>query len=199
MEQRRFNPIMIVHFVLMVLVLVSSLYSAVKVLGYIHSNPEAFSNGGMFATLFYGIYKIMTAIAICSGIIYLWNRYGKKAAMYYKAFLFLLVIASLFSVFDLVGIAYAAISRPAIISLVVHIIKIAALLVLVFKKDLGKRRAWIVFCIVLAMDIIIGCISTGPELRPFRIIGLLSRLAMDGTIGLALRGKYLDKASRGTV
>ena len=62
-----------------------------------------------------------------------------------KAFLFLLVIASLFSVFDLVGIAYAAISRPAIISLVVHIIKIAALLVLVFKKDLGKRRAWIAF------------------------------------------------------
>lgn len=199
MEKSRFKPIVILHFVLLLVVLIINLFSAIRIIGSVQINSELFSNGVMSAIFFYGWYKIMTAVALCSCIIYILKQYSKGAALFYKIFLFLLVLASLFSVLVLICVLRDFISFPAIISIIAHVIKILVLLFLAMGKDIGKRKTWLLFVIIISMDLIIGSLSSGSDLMIFRIIGLVSRLAMDGSIGLAVYGKYMDKDNRGTV
>lgn len=85
-----------------------------------------------------------------------------------------------------------------VLSVGVLVVKTIALLVLVFVKDLGKRNTWIVFCILIFVDLVGGLSYLGDAVVAQRLIATLSRLTMDGSIGLAIRGKYADKDARGT-
>ena len=182
---------MIVHMVLMALLVILSIFSAVKLFGIIDQTPEA----QKLPMLLYAIFNIVNVIALCFGIVYLLNGYTKKAAGYYKTFLLLIVVA------NIIGIAVMLLSDNSVnkvLSLSVLVVKTIALLVLVFVKDLGKRNTWIVFCILLFVDLLGGFSYLGDAVVAQRLIATLSRLTMDGSIGLAIRGKYKDKDARGT-
>ena len=200
MNEKKTSPIMIFHLILMLVLLAFSLYSGVRIIGSISSNTEIVSANGTLAVLMYGIYKFLTAAALCAGMMYIWKGYRKSAASYYKAFLFLLALATVFCTLNLVIMLQSSSSYLIIIALVAHIVKTIALLILIFKKDLGEHYSWILFGILIAMDLVIGMLTgdTDATYKAIRLVGLFSRLAMDVTIGLSIRGKYLDKTSRGT-
>ena len=73
---------------------------------------------------------------------------------------------------------------------------ILALLALLFIKDLGKTKTWIIFFILLAMELVLAVLTFDKNEVMSSIAGNLSRLVLDGTIGIAIREKYADKAAR---
>ena len=71
-------------------------------------------------------------------------------------------------------------------------------------KGLGKRNTWIIFYIVLAIELLLSPLlsvmgSTVPsEVLPV-IPATLARLVITGILGLCIEAKYRDKDARGTV
>ena len=88
------------------------------------------------------------------------------------------------------------------LQIILHAIKIVLLLLLAFKKDLGRDKTWIIFYMVVAVDIaalVVMLIIMATGRFDFgSIIGVIAALVADATLGLAIQGKYADKASRGT-
>ena len=85
---------------------------------------------------------------------------------------------------------------------VLNACKIILLLLLGFGKDLGERKTWTIFYILLAVDglklvlAIFNMLGIGFD---FSFMGYVTALIADGTIGLAIRGKYENKKARGRV
>ena len=75
---------------------------------------------------------------------------------------------------------------------------ILALLILGFVKNLGKKNSWIIFYILLALELVLAFVMFDKNEVMSSIAGNLSRLVLDGSIGLAIREKYADKAARNT-
>ena len=71
------------------------------------------------------------------------------------------------------------------------------LLILTFGKDLGRTKTWSVFHVLIALDIAIAILMFDSREALSSIASGLTRLVLDGTIGLAIRAKYADKAARG--
>lgn len=137
--------------------------------------------------------NIINILALICSMIYLSSGFSKKAAPYYKAFLALVACSTVFA-------AIANITNQGFgASAILLIAKIPLLLILAFWKDMGKRNTWICFYIMLALDLAIGFTFIGIQhIVAQQFISVISRLAMTGTIGLAIKGKYDDKAARGT-
>ena len=80
-------------------------------------------------------------------------------------------------------------------------IKIIFLLLLAFGKDLGQKKSWIILYVIIGLDIagmiVLLIIMSGTGFD-FSLIGAIAALVADVTLGLAIHGKYDDKASRGT-
>ena len=190
--RKKLSPIQIFHLALMVLLFAFSIYSFFVLLGLA---AGASGTDSLLYTL-YGAYQATNAIAICCGVLYLLKGYGKGASRYYKAFL-LLVLAG--TIVGTVTLALAAGELGnALPSIIMLTGKTIALIVLAFGNDLGKRNTWIAFGIIVALDVLLVFSLSNNALPAQRIIGALSRLVLDGTIGLAIRGKYADKDARGT-
>lgn len=141
----------------------------------------------------YELVIVLDIISLVMGIIYIAKGYSKPAAKYYKAFLLFTVLANAVSIIP--GVMYRGFGG----SFVFKLIKIVLLLVLFFYKDLGERNTWIVFALMLLADIIYTFFYDFTQEGASGVIALaLSRLLSSGTIGLAIRGKYMDKKARGT-
>ena len=163
-----------------------------------------FSGNGLYGVsklemLLRGFFSIFTIIALIIGILYVLNAYGKKAANYYKAFLLVQAFETLLLFFFLVFNEQAVLS---VLLLIATAGKILILLVLALWKDLGKKKTVILFLVLVGLEIAASVLlffyHPSPSLIPYKIIGVISRLVMLGAVGLAIRGKYKDKESRGT-
>ena len=186
---------MIAHLILMLIVLIFSVFNVVKVF----SNLRA-DTANTTAIIVYGVCSVFSAVAMCVGILYLWNEYGKKAAVLYKSFLYLNVAATVLMI--VVNILYADQMSVRIPAIAVFVVKTVILLVMTFKKDLGKKNTWTLFYALLILDVagvVITFIGIDVNLLVHKIHGAASRLINAGTIALAIRGKYKDKDSSGTV
>ena len=186
---------MIAHLVLMIAMACGTIGAAVHfVVGYHNAtaNMERLSN---LLNVF--LMAIILAMLV-AGALYLLKDYTKRAAGFYKAFLLLHIAVCALTIyidlaFYMVTVLLAAIS-------VVNACKAAILLILALWKDLGRRRTWNLFYILLALDIvklifaIINMASIGFD---FSFMGYVTALIADGTIGLAIKGKYEDKSARG--
>ena len=189
---KKLGPIKIVHFALIALLMAFSVYSAIRMF-----SGAAEANRTMM--ILYGIVNVINICALCASAVYLWNSYGKQAANWYKAFLYLNVVVTLLLL--VVDIFYIPVNFVLISSIILLAVKAAALLVLVFKKDLGKKNTWIVFYVLLGLDvvlIVLTFINVTRDSLVFMIHGSASRLINDLTIALAIRGKYADKEKRGS-
>lgn len=66
--------------------------------------------------------------------------------------------------------------------------------------EIATLKTSIIFGAILAMDLIFGILfNSQGNAAAYRFVSVLPRLLMDGTIGLAIKGKYDDKDARGTI
>lgn len=190
------RPVTIFHLILMFLMMLGTTGGAVKfIIGAVGSetSPELLSN----------ITNIVLMVVIFSmllmGAVYIIKDYSKQAAAFYKAFLFLHVGVCVLSI--IVNLFYYTVNPLMITICILYAFKAADLLILVFWKDLGKKRTWILFYVILGLDIaalILAVINMANIGFDFSFTGYVTALIADGTIGLSVKGKYENKAARGS-
>lgn len=194
---KKTNTIMIVHLILMLAMVIGTAGAAVHfVIDFANaaSSAERFSNlSNVFLMLF-----ILAMLVV--GTLYLIKGYTKQAAAYYKLFLILNVAVCVLTIF--VDLFFYRVTAWMIAISILNVCKIILLLLLAFGKDLGEKKTWALFYILLAADgmklifAIVNMINIGFD---FSFAGYVTALISDGTIGLAIRGKYDNKKSRGRI
>lgn len=204
MTEKKLTPLMYIHLGLMVLLDIMSVVVIVSLLaGTLISGSviPAHYRASMILTI---ILNLVNVIAISAGITYILERYGKRAASVYKAFMLLAAVSCVFYAITAayrMNAAEASIGASSVFlrAILPMALKLILLFVLAFGRDLGKRNTWIVFGTILVLDVIYSVlwIISGEQVL-VRVTTIFARLAMTGTIGLASRGKYADKDARGT-
>ena len=193
---KKHNLFTLAHLILMLLLLLFSVVAAVMMIGGFGLRVAGVERLHM---LMRGVFNVANAAALLLGVIYLLNEYGKQAAHYYKAFLASLTVETALLV--LLDLLFDKTQVVHITGAACEVAKIVLLCLLIFKKDLGERNTWILFGVLLTLDVV-GIVLTfadaTPDLLVYRIATACSRLVLTVTIGLAIRGKYADKARRGT-
>jgi hypothetical protein len=133
------------------------------------------------------------------GAIYIIKDYSKQAAVFYKAFLFLHVGVCVLSI--IVNLFFYTVTLLMVVICILYAIKAADLLLLVFGKDLGSKKTWILFYVILGLDVaslilsVMNMVNVGFD---FSFTGYVTALIADGTIGLSVKGKYENKEARGS-
>ena len=128
--------------------------------------------------------------ALVGGILCVLNGYGGRAASCYRALLLMTAAAGVPAAIWLAdqGIRFGE---------VIVIAGIVILLALTLWKNPGSRTAWILFCFLLATDLIFGfTFGYRQSMGVYGFISILTRLTIDGTIGLAVRGGDEDRRAR---
>ena len=134
------------------------------------------------------------------GTLYLLKGYNKQAAVYYKLFLILNVAVCILTIW--IDLRFYHVTTLLMIISFLNACKIILLFLLASGKDLGEKKTWMLFGILLTADglklilAILNMISIGFD---FSFAGYVTALVSDGTIGLAIRGKYENKKARGRV
>ena len=183
----------ILHLALMALMVIGTTGAMVHfIIDSFNANTTGFSNQvNAFMML------VILAMLIV-GILYLVKGYTKKAAVYYKLFLILNVAVCVLTIF--IDLFFYKVNIWMIIISVLNVCKIILLLLMAFGKDLGEKKTWTIFYMLLTADglklilSIINMLSIGFD---FSFAGYITALISDGTIGLAVRGKYENKKMRG--
>ena len=188
--KKKLSPLMIAHLALMAVLACASLVSIVVILAKGASADFRLYYGSFSAGIH--IASILNIAALGCGMIYLLQGYSKKAAGCYKAFLALTAVFSVFNIYS------SFVLRGIGLHVILLAVKVILLLLLAFGKDLGKRKTWIIFFLIVGIDVFVMFTGKTQSVLAYRIVAYLSKLLMDGTIGLAIRGKYADKDARGT-
>ena len=191
MEKAKKKAPLIAHVVLMGLLCALSIVSAIIIFtGNIPSGFEASEATYKTTAAMYGAAHIINALALGCGITYLLKGSGKSAAIWYKT---LVLLIALGVTLRLVG----TLIHPGFgVNVCLMIVIILALLALRFIKNLGKTRTWIIFFILIALELVLAVLTFDKNEVMASIAGNLSRLVLDGTIGIGIYEKYADKAKR---
>ena len=196
---RKLTPLMTIHLILMIALVFFHLASTIVNIGVIGFSAEEINQSGRTIIRLRGIFNIANIVALIFGIMYVWNQYSKNAARYYKAFLLLHIIQTLLLIgldaTSATSLDYFSAGALALLGM-----KVLFLMIVLFWRDFGESNTWKLFFILLFLDIagsVLTIFSSTGSLA-FRIGGSVSRLVLDGTIALAINGKYADKARRGT-
>ncbi len=190
------SALRIIHLILMITLIISSGFTTVMFFG---GFDVAVAGKERLEVLLNGFSTMVVMVMLITGVLYLVRGYQKNAAAYYKAFLVLLVIVTF--MVTLLDILYTEMNVLIIIKNFLYIAKIILLLSLAFWKDLGRRKTWMLFNIVLMLDfavLIVMLINMMQNGFDFALMGIISALVADATIALAIRGKFVDKDSRGS-
>jgi hypothetical protein len=187
---KKLTSIKTCHLAMMFLLIIATIISLI--IAGINNNTTNFE--GYFGSFTFGPYLlgIISIAALCCGIIYLLNDYSKKASVYYKAFLLLTATGSIIN-------SYACYTyRGFGLSTALFFIKVMILVTMTFWDDLGKRNTWIIVAILTGIDLFIAFTGNPNENLTYKLVFLFYKLITDGTIALAVQGKYADKEKRGT-
>ena len=192
---KKTNALTIVHVILMIAMSCGTVGAAVKfAVGYLNAaaNTERLSN-------LMNVFLMATILAmLVFGAMYLLKGYEKQAANEYKAFLILHIIVCALTIY--IDLSFYKVNGLMIAISVMNGCKAVILLILALGKDLGKRRTWNLFYMLLALDIvklILSCVNMASIGFDFSFMGYVTALIADGTIGLSIKGKYEDKGVRG--
>ena len=191
-ERKKTDTKIICHVILMAVMLVLSIISAV----FIFSNkyPSGFEVSktiNVATDTLYGISHIINALALAFGIVYMLKGSGKNAAIYYKIFIQWVTLGILLRLIGtLIGSGFG-------LSACLMIAIILLLLVLTIVKNLGKVKTYIVYYVLLALEVVLAIVTFDKVNTMPSIAGSLTRLVLIGTIGIAIFAKYADKAARG--
>lgn len=185
---------------LMAVLLMFSLISAVLLFIGVGLDLSAAPEGTRGVISLYGIINLVDVVALACGIMYILNRYAKRVAMFYQAFLFLVLAQTLLHIYAS-GISSVIGLTGSIIPLtqVLMAVKVGILVLLVFAKDLGEKRTLVLVGIMMMLDVVCAVLTVNTTgVFFYRFITILSRLSFDVTILLSVLGKYADKERRGS-
>jgi len=187
------NKAMIIsHVALMGLICILSCVSAGIIFsGSIPKGYEVYTEAHKNASFIIGFSHTANAIALICGIIYMLKGSGKNVAGLYKAFLLLATV----------GLALRLAGKLVFpgfdVSAALMIGSLLMLLTLTFVKDLGKTKTLAAFYTLFALDVALAILGFDSREALSSIASGLTRLVLDGTIGIAITLKYKDKAARG--
>ncbi|MBR1831197.1 MAG: hypothetical protein IJ784_02065 [Ruminiclostridium sp.] len=190
------NPVTKFHLIVMFIMMFGTIGGAVNfIIGAVSSDTSS--------ALFSNITNIVLMAVILSmlimGAVYIIKGYSKQAAVFYKAFMFLHVGVCVLSI--IINLVFYTVTPLMIVICILYAIKAADLLILVFRKDLGSKKTWILFYVIFGLDIaslilaLINMLNVGFD---FSFTGYITALIADGTIGLSVKGKYENKSARGS-
>ena len=192
---KRLNALTVTHLSLMCLMIIGTIGATVN---FLISFTNSTTGMDKFSNLSNVVLMTVILAMLATGVLYLVRDYSKQAAKYYKLFLILNVIVCILTIFiDL--FFYKSTALMYMIS-GLNTFKIITLLMLAYGKDLGEKKTWTIFYILLAIDIIklvFAFINMSNIGFDFSFAGYVTALIADGTIGLAIKGKYDDKKARG--
>ena len=199
LSDETFNTLSKIQKVLLAIMALASIIMWISLILAAKNLPDFDSkiNGYNFALTW-----LLFALTIICGFIYANKGYSKQAHKYYKAMMCFYAFATLIPI-----VTTFRISGFDLVTLTV-IIKFILLLILGFGKDLGKKNTWIIFYIVLVLELlyvpmlsVTGVTPDAPSgtALPVPILEALSRLVIIGILGLCIEAKYRDKDARGTV
>ena len=194
--KKRFSPLMTVHLLLTGVLIISSAVAAVTFIGKL----AAASGSERGAAWMHLLLTALILTMLGTGLLYLLQRYGKQAAKLYKAFLLLQVGVTVVTI--AINLGFSAPSALLFCTSFLYACKAAILLLLACWKDLGKDRTWLLFCFLLALDagaLLLALVHMAGNGFDVSFMGYVTALIADGTTGLAIRGKYADKARRRTI
>lgn len=191
MNTNKKSNLMIAHLALMaVLCLISVISVGIIFTGNVPAGFDTGSENYQTTTTLYGVAHAINALALICGIYYLIKGSGKDAAIWYKTYLMLVTLGVIVRLVGRIispGFGLVAFLMIGIIIL---------LLILSFVKDLGSINSWAVFYVLIALVLIVEVITFDSAEVVSSLVGNLTRLVLIGSIGLALRDKYADKATR---
>ena len=190
------GSVTVFHLVMMFLMMFGTIGGAVK---FIIDAVGSETSSALLSNITNIVLMAVIFSMLMMGAVYIIKDYSKQASVFYKAFLFLHVGVCVLSI--IVNLVYYTVNPLMIAICIMYGIKALDLLILVFWKDLGQKRTWILFYVILGLDIValilavINMVNIGFD---FSFTGYITALIADGTIGLSVRGKYENKASRGS-
>ena len=190
------GSVTVFHLVMMFLMMFGTIGGAVK---FIIDAVGSETSSALLSNITNIVLMAVIFSMLMMGAVYIIKDYSKQASVFYKAFLFLNVGVSVLSI--IVNLVYYTVNPLMIAICILYGFKALDLLILVFWKDLGQKRTWILFYVILGLDIValilavINMVNIGFD---FSFTGYVTALIADGTIGLSVRGKYENKASRGS-
>ncbi len=190
------SPLKLLHLALMVILMFGSSFSTVM---FFTRNEAAVAGKGEMEVILNGCSTMVVVLMLITGILYLVHGYKKNAAVYYLAFILLLGLVNVLVV--LIDVLYTQKTPLIIIKCILYSAKIIVLLIMALGKNLGKKMTWTLLYVVVALDIagmIVMLIYMFQNGFDFAMIGVVAAIVADVTIGLAIRGKYEDKESRGS-
>ena len=145
------------------------------------------------------VYTVLDVLALLFALFYILYGYTKNAAGYYKTFGYLYLASRLICAFKTFsGPINITANNSKLFNSVSICIIIALLLVLVFAKNLGKKKSLILCGVIVAFEAIlfiiiyneIGAFNLGAKLK-------LADLDLACLYGILTYAKYLDKTERG--
>lgn len=193
---KKLGTITIVHLIIMMILSVGTIGAAV------HFFVDFMKTDGMarFSNLSNIVLMATIFAMLVTGILYLLKHYSKQAAGFYKAFLIIHIAVCALTIF--VDLSFYTVNAFMAAISVLNGCKIVVLALLAFWKNLGRDRTWTLFYILLALDavkLVLAAANMAGIGFDFSFTGYVTALIADGTIGLAVKGKYQDKDARGTV
>ena len=193
---KKSGPALIVHVVLTIAMILCSIGATVN---FIVGASNAVTGAEQLKNLMNVLLMLVILAMLIMGALHLLKDYSKQAAKYFKAFLLLHIVVCALTIF--IDLFFSAINTFLLFVTIRNACKAVILLALLFWRDLGKRKSWILCGVLFALDIaalafaLIHMANVGFD---FSIMGYITALVADGTTGLAIRGKYKDKEARGS-
>ena len=142
------------------------------------------------APIYVKIEAVICIIALVFGLFYSLNGYKKDAAKYYKAFIYLYLISSLFA---LIG---PILGERNILMIISRALVFIAVFVLAFIKDLGENKSSKLALAIFVINVATLCYGVTSKAISF-IIMHLGNVMLSCILCVFISAKYADKASRG--
>ena len=142
------------------------------------------------APIYVKIEAVICIIALVFGLFYSLNGYKKDAAKYYKAFIYLYLISSLFA---LIG---PILGERNILMIISRALVFIAVFVLAFIKDIGENKSSKLALAIFVINVATLCYGVTSKAIPF-IVMHLGNVALSCILCVFISAKYTDKASRG--
>ena len=195
LSDKTFNTLSKIQKVLLAIMAIAAIITWISMIFTAKAIPDY--NAKIRVYSFALTYLVFAGAMIC-GFIYASKGYSKEAHNYYKAMMCFYALSALIMIITAIRTSGFGLGE------LVAIIKIVLLLILGFGKDLGKKNTWIIFYIVLAIELLFSPTiqlinQLSGEALLARIPSAIARLVIAGILGLCIEAKYRDKDARGTV
>lgn len=192
--QKKMNTMTLCHVILMgILAVLCCVSAGIIFSGHIPEGFEIVTEEQKTASNIIGVGHAVNAAALVFGIVYLLKGSGKNVAGLYKAFMLLVTLGL---VMRLIG---KLIFPGFDVSSCLVIAGVILLLILTFGKNLGKARTQCVYYILLALELALAILWFDSREALSSIASSLTRLVLEGSVGIAIWAKYRDKSARGRI